>query len=36
VDYDGKEAVINAGRNAGVKPGDPNQPARGDIVSVAR
>ena len=46
VDYDGKEAVINAGRNAGVKPGDHfnvqrimqrlTDPATGEVLSVKR
>lgn len=46
VDYDGKEAVINAGRNAGVKPGDRfvveriaqklTDPATGEVLSVRR
>jgi hypothetical protein len=46
VDYDGKEAVINAGRNAGVKPGDHftveriaqklTDPATGEVLSVRR
>ena len=46
VDYDGKEAVINAGRNAGVKAGDRfnveriaqklTDPATGEVLSVKR
>lgn len=46
VDFDGKEAVINAGRNAGVKPGDRfnverilqrlTDPATGEVLSVRR
>ncbi|HEY2630561.1 MAG TPA: CsgG/HfaB family protein [Usitatibacter sp.] len=46
VDYDGKEAVINAGRNAGVKAGDHfnverisqklTDPATGEVLSVRR
>jgi len=46
VDYDGKEAAINAGRNAGVKPGDRfsveriaqklTDPATGEVLSVKR
>ena len=46
VDYDGKEAVINAGREAGVKPGDRfdveriaqklTDPATGEVLSVKR
>jgi curli biogenesis system outer membrane secretion channel CsgG len=46
VDYDGKEAIINAGRNAGVKPGDHfnverisqklTDPATGEVLSVRR
>jgi curli biogenesis system outer membrane secretion channel CsgG len=46
VDYDGKEAIINAGRNAGLKPGDRfnverilqrlTDPATGEVLSVRR
>lgn len=46
VDYDGKDAIINAGRNAGVKPGDHfnverilqrlTDPATGEVLSVKR
>jgi curli biogenesis system outer membrane secretion channel CsgG len=46
VDYDGKEAVINAGRNAGIKAGDHfsveriiqklTDPATGEVLSVRR
>ena len=46
VDYDGKEAIINAGRNAGVKAGDHfnverilqklTEPATGEVLSVKR
>ncbi len=46
VDFDGKEAVINAGRNAGVKAGDRfsveriaqrlTDPATGEVLSVRR
>ena len=46
VDFDGKEAIINAGRNAGIKPGDHfnvervtqklTDPATGEVLSVRR